>query len=113
MLALRRRVLKIDILRVRDEGRTGHPDSSLLEWAAGLDRLVITHDVRTMPRAAFARVAERKPMAGVLIVPDHAPARELLDDLALIAEASSVEEWRDRVVFLPLPRLRGHRAAKA
>ena len=42
-------------------------------------------------------------MPGVLIVPDDAPARAVLDDLVLIAELGESDDWRDRVVYLPLP----------
>ncbi len=33
---------------MQDAGLTGMDDSSLLVWAAGQDRVLITHDVSTM-----------------------------------------------------------------
>jgi uncharacterized protein with PIN domain len=102
VLALVRRVPGVDIVRVRDVGRTGRTDADLLEWAATQDRVVITHDLRTMPRAAYARVVADGPMPGVLVVPDDAAPQSVIDDLALIAEVGTPDEWRDRVVFLPL-----------
>ena len=102
VLAVLRRVDGWDFVRVRDVGRGGRTDADLLKWAARQGRIVITHDVRTMPKAAYARVSSRARMPGVLIVPTDAPAREVVEDLVLIAEAGKPADFRDRVAFLPL-----------
>jgi len=94
----------IDFLRARDQGLRGCTDEEILEWAAGEGRLLVTHDARTMPRHAYDRVEGGIPMPGVLIIPDDAPSRAVIEDLALIAEVGVLEDWRDRVVFLPLDR---------
>lgn len=41
-------------------------------------------------------------MPGVFIVPNDANARVVIDNLVLIAGVGAPEDWRDRVVFLPL-----------
>ena len=102
VLAVMRRMSRWNAVRVRDVGLTGRTDGELLEWAAQQQRIVITHDARTMPAAAYARVSARSPMPGVLIVPTDAAAREVVEDLVLIAEAGTSADFRDRVVFLPL-----------
>jgi len=102
VIAVLRRVDGWDVVRVRDVGRVGGSDADLLKWAARQGRIVITHDVRTMPNAAYARVSARTRMPGVLIVPSGVPSRGVVDDLVLIAEAGVPADFRDRVVFLPL-----------
>lgn len=74
----------------------------MLAWAAGQGRVLLSHDVATLVRHAFARVAAGHPMAGVLVAPQAAPAAAAIADLELIDEASDVADWAGRVVFLPL-----------
>ena len=102
VLAALRRVDRCDLVRVRDIGRVGRTDADLLEWAAEQRRIVITHDVRTMPRAAYLRIDAGKPMPGVVIVRTRAATRVVIDDLVLILDAGRPGDFRDRVVFLPL-----------
>jgi predicted nuclease of predicted toxin-antitoxin system len=102
VLSLERRVRGLAFLRIRDVGLSGCSDEEILEWADDEGCLLVTHDARTMPRHAYDRVDAGIPVAGVLIIPDDAPTRAVIEDLALIAEASTMEDWRDRVVFLPL-----------
>lgn len=47
----------IDLKRVQDCGLLGADDPSVLEWAAGEGRVLLTHDVTTMKKHAFARIA--------------------------------------------------------
>ena len=44
-----RRIPTLDVTRVQDEGLSGADDPSVLEWAADNDRIVLTHDLETMP----------------------------------------------------------------
>ncbi len=54
----RRRNPAIDLVRVQDEGLSGADDATVLEWAAGAGRVLLTHDVSTMTRYAYDRVRE-------------------------------------------------------
>lgn len=100
--ALRRRRPGVDMVRVQDVGLSGQPDTVVLAWAATEGRVLLTHDVATLVGYAFARLAAGQVMAGVLVVPQGAPAAAVVDDLDLIAGASAAEEWAERVTFLPL-----------
>lgn len=53
---LRRRMPEIDIVRVQDAGLTGCDDDAVLEWAAGQNRLLLTHDVTTITDRAYRRL---------------------------------------------------------
>ena len=50
---LLRRNPKLDIVRVQDVGLSGADDPSVLEWAAELRRIVVTHDISTLAKHAF------------------------------------------------------------
>ena len=41
-------------------------------------------------------------MAGLVLVPHEYPIGRAIDDLALIAEATTADEWDGKIVFLPL-----------
>jgi predicted nuclease of predicted toxin-antitoxin system len=66
---LRKRFPNLDVVRVQDTPLYQARDPALLEWAAREDRILITHDVRTLIGDAYARVEQGLTMPGVIIVP--------------------------------------------
>lgn len=90
----------LDMIRVQDS-REGLPDNKVLEWAASEDRVVVTHDVRTMPAYAYDRVRKGLPMPGVIEVNQFAPIGVIVEQFGFIAEASTPDELRDRVTYIP------------
>ena len=99
---LLRRIPKLDIVRVQDVGLSGADDPSVLEWAADQRRIVVTHDITTLAKHAFDRVAGGQPMPGVFEVRSVVPIGQAIDDLILVAECSVEGEWEAQVRFLPL-----------
>jgi hypothetical protein len=99
---LRRRRPGLDLARVQDVGLTGADDPTVLEWAAAEGRVLFTHDVSTMTRFAYERVAAGLAMPGVFEVSPSAPVRQGIEDMLLIAEASAEGEWEGQVRYLPL-----------
>ena len=99
---LLRRNPKLDIVRVQDVGLSGADDPSVLEWAADQRRIVVTHDITTLAKHAFDRVAAGRPMPGVFEVRSVVPIGQAIDDLILVAECSVEGEWEAQVRFLPL-----------
>lgn len=97
-----RREPAVEFVRVRDLGMSGEPDEAILEHAEREKFLVVSHDVNTMPAAAFARFSIGKSFPGVLMVQQSLPIAPVIDDLVLIWSGSDLEEWKDQVVFLPL-----------
>lgn len=74
----------------------------MLQWAASNDRVLLTHDVRTMTRFAFDRVAAGLAMPGVFEVRRGSAMAEVIDDIILIATCSEEGEWEGQVRYLPL-----------
>jgi hypothetical protein len=97
-----RRSPQIDIVRVQDAGLSGADDPSVLEWAANEGRIVVTHDISTLAKHAFERVAAARPMPGIFAVRSLAPIGRTIDDLILLAECSHDREWEGQVRFLPV-----------
>lgn len=92
----------LDLCRVQDVGLEGAADPEILEWAAANARIVLTHDRATMPDFAYTRVLSERPMPGVVVVPDRMATRRAIDEILLIAEGSTQDEWTGLVVYLPL-----------
>lgn len=99
---LRRENAQVDIVRVQETALYQADDPSVLEWAAQEGRIVLTHDVNTMPKYAYARVTAGLRMPGVIAAHLNASIAEVIDDMLLIIEAAGAEEFRNQVVYLPL-----------
>lgn len=100
--ALVRRVPGLDHRLVTSAGLGGAPDEAVLDWAAREDRVVLTHDVRTMTRFAYERVARGEHMPGVIEVRSQAAIREVVDDLVLLVTCVTADECRNRVLYVPM-----------
>ena len=99
---LTRRQPDLDLVHVRDVGLAAAPDSALLEWAATHGRVVVTHDRRTIPACAYARVADGQLMPGVFLVSDQMPTGQAIDEILLAIHCLSPEECKDIVRYFPL-----------
>jgi hypothetical protein len=98
---LRSREPSVDILDVKSTGLRGAKDPALLELAAQQDRILITHDRRTMTRHVRERLAAGKSIPGLFIVPQQSAIGAIIESLLLVWSASQAEEWRNRVEYLP------------
>lgn len=99
---LLRRHPELDIVRVQDVGLMQTPDPDILEWAAGQNRVLLSHDISTVPPAAHQRVADGKPMPGVFIVPDRIPIGQGVDEILFLSTDVEPHEWVNQVLFLPV-----------
>jgi predicted nuclease of predicted toxin-antitoxin system len=98
----RRRLPRADTRTVREAGLEGADDPIVLKWAAAHQRLVVSHDRRTMTAAARNRICEGLPMTGLVLFRQDCSVAVAVDELELVSEVSSAEEWRDVIAFLPL-----------
>jgi len=76
------------------------PDEKVLKIAAQQNRILVSHDRRTMP-SHFANFIQQSVSYGVLIVPQDISILKAIDNLVLIWAASDIEEWINRVAYLP------------
>jgi hypothetical protein len=99
--AVMRRAPAIDFRTATAAGLAGINDEGVLAVTARDGRILVSHDQATMPRhfGEFIR-SHRSP--GLIVVPQHLPLAEAVDDLILIWTATQAEEWTDRIAFLPI-----------
>jgi hypothetical protein len=76
-------------------------DPEVLALAASLGRILVTHDVRTMPRH-FGEFVGKGQSPGLVLVPTSLPIGQAIEDILLIWHASEAEEWTNRFRRLPL-----------
>jgi Domain of unknown function (DUF5615) len=100
--ALLLRVQNLDVITAHQAGLSNASDPELLARAAEQERVVITHDRRTMPYHATSRIARAEKIAGIIIVSRQLPVSRVIDDLEIIVSCSDMVEWENIVKDLPL-----------
>jgi hypothetical protein len=99
-LLLRRPTL--DIVVAQEVGLLRSPDPRVLEWAAGDERVVLTHDVKTMSDFAYERIGQGQWMPGLIVVDEQLALSLAIDEVLLALDCTPDDEWQDRVLRLPL-----------
>jgi hypothetical protein len=93
----------VDVTRVGDpvDLPRGTLDPDLLQWAARVGRLLLSHDLKTMPGhfAAFLQQGNHSP--GLLQVREGFTYRELVETIVLIAYAGDPADYVDQIRFIP------------
>lgn len=92
----------LDCAIVQQEGLTGAADPAVLSWAAARGRVLVTHDVNTIPRYAYDRIVGGEPMSGVIVVPKAMAVGLAIEELAFVVECSRPEDLDGQVLFLPI-----------
>jgi hypothetical protein len=96
-----RREPQIDFQTATQARLFGLPDPSVLSIAARQNRILVTHDRRTMP-THFANFILQQNSPGVFIIRKQLGIRAAIEELILIWAASDHSEWANRIVKLPL-----------
>jgi Domain of unknown function (DUF5615) len=76
-------------------------DPQVLELGAARGRIIVTHDVRTMPDHFSDFVADQS-CPGMILVPKRMAIGAAIEDLLLIWQVSEAEEWINQMRRLPL-----------
>ncbi len=90
-----------DVVRAQDVGLRCVDDPSMLQWAADHDRVVLTHDVKTMTAFAIDRVRAGLLMPGVVEVQPLAAFSPVITDL-LIVSSCDPAEINGMIWYVPL-----------
>ena len=99
---LNRRIPHLDYVVAQAAGLKGVQDPPLLAWAAGQGRILVTHDLKSIPKHAYDRVRVGHSMAGVIAVPDNLPIGLAIEDLALLVQCAQPAELDNRIFYLPI-----------
>jgi len=100
---LRRQYPDLDIITLKELGILGLEDPPLLLQTEALNRILLSHDVHTMP-VPFDDVRARYPTAhfpGVILIAQQMPIGQAIEWVAAVWGASDPDEWRDFVSYLP------------
>ena len=101
VLGIMRRVPEIDFELPQWLIPVGMRDPDGLALAASLGRVLVAHDVRTMPRH-FGEFIASNMSAGVILVPTTIPIAHAIEELLLIWQLSESDEWTNLLRRLPL-----------
>ena len=99
---VRRRAPGLHVVTAQEAGLGSGTDLAILMFAAAEGCIVVSHDVRTMTAYAATQLQAKQPMAGLILIPQAYPVGHAIEDLLLIAEVTTAEEWQGKMVFLPL-----------
>ncbi|MCE9556720.1 MAG: DUF5615 family PIN-like protein [Planctomycetes bacterium] len=99
---LLRQMGDLDLVRAQDVGLQGAADEAILHWADGQNRVLLTHDARTMPREVVGRLRSGLHVSGVIIVDTAAPIGTCIDEILIVVVCSVAAEWRDLIFYLPM-----------
>jgi len=99
-LALRLR--SVDVVTAQEDGAAEFDDDQLLERATELGRVLISQD-EDLLREGARWLSERKDFSGIIYAHQlRITIGQMVEDLDLIARATSQDEWWGRIEYLPL-----------
>lgn len=96
---VKRRVPEIDFQNAADAGLEGLEDDVVLALAANENRILVTHDRRTMP-FHFAEFILKLDCPGVIVVSKKAQVSSVIEELVLVWGAADSEEFKNRIVSI-------------
>jgi hypothetical protein len=99
---LRRRLPDVDVVTAQEVGLLKTPDPEILEWATINKRILVTHDVQTMPMFAYERIGNGESFSGVFIIPNDLAINIAIEQLIFHIECSNETEWINQVHYLPI-----------
>ena len=97
-----RREPAMDFRSANDAKLEGVPDPKVLALAAEQDRILVSHDFQTMPQPFGEFLEIRGSSPGVFLVKQSTRVGDVIDELVLVWAASDADEWRSRILEIPL-----------
>lgn len=97
---LRRKQPRLDIITAVEAGSLGFKDPALLAFAAQEQRIIISHDKRTLPDHLSDFMLAGRHSPGIMLISGELPIGKAIEALLLVWEASSPSDWQDIVTFL-------------
>lgn len=100
MLALRLR--RVDVLTAQQDGSAQLEDGPLLKRAIDLSRTLVSQDEDLLREAARLQKEGREFSGLVYAHQLRVTIGQMVEDLELIAKATSAGEWQGRIEYLPI-----------
>ena len=97
---LRRREPTIDFRTAHDAGLAGLDDATVLAIAADEGRLLVSHDINTMPEH-FARFIQTRSSPGLILISQELSYHHAIEGLIGLWATTEAEDWQNILSFLP------------
>ncbi len=81
---LAQRIPNLDAVTALEVGLSTASDAELLAWADQAERIIVTHDRKTMPSHAGRRMTEGKRVFGVFVVSRRLQIVDVINDLEIM-----------------------------
>ena len=96
------RLRSIDVLTAQEDGSAELADDVLFERATELGRVLVSQD-EDLLREGARWLSEGKDFSGIIYAHQiRITIGQMVDDLEMIARATSQDEWWGRIEYLPL-----------
>jgi len=79
----------------------GTRDPDVLAFAAERGRVLVSHDVNTMPRH-FREFTSAGTSPGLILIPQRLGIGTAIEELLLVWECNDAEDFLNQVLYLPL-----------
>lgn len=99
---LRRQTPNLDIVRIQDSEVYQADDPTVLAWVAEQNRILLTHDAKTIPKHAYERIGNQLFIPGIFILNDEMAIGQAIEELIITIETTEAEEWHNLVLYFPL-----------
>ena len=92
-----------DVLRVQNLPQiAGANDERVLDWTLQNDRVLLTHDLSTMLPALRWHYTNSMRLPRILLISEAHPVSQCIEEVLLLDQASTSEDWAAGVIYLPL-----------
>jgi uncharacterized protein with PIN domain len=96
------RIRGVDVVTAQQDNSAMLDDSLLLQRASKLNRVLVTQDDDLLRECKRLREGSQE-FTGIIYAHQlRVTIGQMISDLELIAKATTNEEWRNRIEFLPL-----------
>jgi len=97
---LKRREPAVDFTTAHEAGLAGLNDRAVLALAASNGRVLVSHDVSTMPEE-FSLFIQEQTSPGVILISQELSYREAIEGLLRVWSSTEAEDWENVLAFLP------------
>jgi hypothetical protein len=96
------RLRGVDVVTAQEDGTDRLSDPLLLDRATGLNRVLFTHDTDLLSETARRSRLKLTYRGVVYAHPLKVSIGRMIDDLELLATATDLGDWENRLEYLPL-----------
>jgi len=96
------RIRSVDVLTAQEDGAAELDDAELLERATNLGRILVSQDEDLLREAALWLMSGRDFSGLAYAHQLRITVGQMVQDLELISTATSPEEWRGKIGYLPI-----------